>query len=857
MKPEIIAKKDFIIKRFLSVLKMEPNDDTKIDPPTLLKTASGGIGMRGVLPLLHQGELLAEELRTVEVPNDAKLTFLKSKPFIKVKEFESRADAEEFLKDESKYILDLTEETDNEKSTRTSIKVSNRPTIKVLCITLATFHFEKQKIRLVKEALEMANLIGSKIILKSEAAICQEGCNFIKRFGAKILQGPFYFGAKFRQTDYSQQHLGEKELKDFQTFLLQQPSLWGIIAKGPNNVPIWDIIKENHNGDIANANLVAKVLEKAFQSLNSSSALTEYKDKLKTESKWRTVLSKVNQWRATDAIEKLETLLDLKMGAGSETNNFKFSFDERFKGFLSSIQKADEENLLENTPEVKRLLRKVLSQEDDLMPNGFYQWLFNDSRSNSPATFKDLQSNLKSYLTFLRKRKGNILEKRHRITVVTKCTTDLLSQLKKDGNYEAAALLSLLVYVTGYSFERRAFREELDERTVGFLLDQIREQFLNIFNLDRNRSQAWIVSLGMRLCVKNTSTVSSREKGRRWKILKAILNKELSHEVEKVMSSESTQEPNWHKIHDDLKRLADGQDLGNSKLDFKRSLSDRFSVSDAEDYKTSGHPRSKLFSGSDSWSPLHHACEQGDVEFVKKLLLDEKVDPNSQNGRKWAPLHLACQNGHSDCVKLLLLDEKVDPNIRNIFNFTPLHLACQNGHFECVRQLLLNRKVCLNIKTREYFTALHLACHHGHTSCVKLLLSNSNVDPDPKAKRLFTPLHLACQDGFVECVKLLLLNPNIDPNSKTLEKLTPLHLACENGYTECMKQLLLTKTVDVNAQNEMGFTPLHLASYKGYDDCVQILLQSKANPYLKNRYQKTPKDLAISNRHHCCIKLFY
>ena len=53
------------------------------------------------------------------------------------------------------------------------------------------------------------------------------------------------------------------------------------------------------------------------------------------------------------------------------------------------------------------------------------------------------------------------------------------------------------------------------------------------------------------------------------------------------------------------------------------------------------------------------ACEYNQVEVVKLLLQDPRVDPSYQNNYA---IILASENGHVEVVKLLLQDPRVDPN---------------------------------------------------------------------------------------------------------------------------------------------------------------------------------------------------
>ena len=71
-------------------------------------------------------------------------------------------------------------------------------------------------------------------------------------------------------------------------------------------------------------------------------------------------------------------------------------------------------------------------------------------------------------------------------------------------------------------------------------------------------------------------------------------------------------------------------------------------------------------------TPLYVACLNGDIETVKTLLNDNRVDINqaaSDHGE--TPFYIACERGHIDIVKLLLNDKRVVTNKPNCDAETP------------------------------------------------------------------------------------------------------------------------------------------------------------------------------------------
>ncbi len=72
---------------------------------------------------------------------------------------------------------------------------------------------------------------------------------------------------------------------------------------------------------------------------------------------------------------------------------------------------------------------------------------------------------------------------------------------------------------------------------------------------------------------------------------------------------------------------------------------------------------------------------------------------NGQNSEGWTPLHLACDIGNLEVVEWLL-DRKADPNIPNFDGKTPLAKAAEFGDLQIVK-LLVEHKANVNFQADE------------------------------------------------------------------------------------------------------------------------------------------------------------
>lgn len=206
-------------------------------------------------------------------------------------------------------------------------------------------------------------------------------------------------------------------------------------------------------------------------------------------------------------------------------------------------------------------------------------------------------------------------------------------------------------------------------------------------------------------------------------------------------------------------------------------------------------------------TPLHMACQQGNVDAVKVLMNAVHIDLTPCNGEKNTPLHEACLYGHTAIVKIIL--EKLTTMahtkwwLTNNVDQTPLHLACREGHHEIVKLLLghitasQTKKELLQAKDKERSTALHLACENGNVQTVKLLLENGaqlRDDEDDPLRKEITPLHAAASLGHTQVVKTLLeKNSDLALIKDDLYHQTPVHYAVranDSEILECFKEIL-------------------------------------------------------------------
>jgi ankyrin repeat protein len=272
--------------------------------------------------------------------------------------------------------------------------------------------------------------------------------------------------------------------------------------------------------------------------------------------------------------------------------------------------------------------------------------------------------------------------------------------------------------------------------------------------------------------------------------------------------------------------------------------------------------------GKGSNTLLHFPAWYGDVETVQ-VLLDYKVDVNTQGDGGWAPLH--CASGGDDPARIhnvvqswpgtvqLLLEHGADVN-GDLHYWTPLHQATQNTSVEIVR-ILLEHGADPNARTTDGSTPLHLVAQYQSGAFrsssnlyeIALVLLERGANVAAKDDEGRTPLYRAARNWSVEPVRML-LEHGADLNARTNNMSTPLHAAAANKTDEVLR-LLLKRDANVDAKDDDGWTPLHEVAAHGRDEVVRMMLKRGANVGAKDYGGRTPFQLASVMGNYATMKL--
>ena len=157
---------------------------------------------------------------------------------------------------------------------------------------------------------------------------------------------------------------------------------------------------------------------------------------------------------------------------------------------------------------------------------------------------------------------------------------------------------------------------------------------------------------------------------------------------------------------------------------------------------------------------LMFACEAGNIAIVSRLVKEDGLDINYQDG--YTAAHFASYHRHTDCVRVLAGTGKVDWNIVDKWGFTPLFHALDWGHSDIIDILLEFPRFDFNVKTEDGESLAHAAVRGG-VRIVETLANQEKFDcwnvPDKNGD---TPVMMALKWGATDIVKVLVDCPRVD-----------------------------------------------------------------------------------------------
>lgn len=241
---------------------------------------------------------------------------------------------------------------------------------------------------------------------------------------------------------------------------------------------------------------------------------------------------------------------------------------------------------------------------------------------------------------------------------------------------------------------------------------------------------------------------------------------------------------------------------------------------------------------------LYYACQNGNLEDVKRLLILTS-DVNIGDPTFWmTPFSIACKNGHIEIVKYLLLHGKyIDYNKVDRHGCSPLFHACVERHLKVVHALVKDYRINVNKPTNQNMTPLNMACEAQEPNIVSLLLRHPHIDVNKANDVEKTPIYTACNTGNHAIIRMLLKDNRVNINkSEEYYRRTPFLRACQKCRPETIRLFLKRPDLDINAVDCQGQTAFSNAlNNRNLNSCQVIpimLLKDKRIDFTKQQFNE-------------------
>ncbi|KAM6940278.1 85/88 kDa calcium-independent phospholipase A2 [Xenentodon cancila] len=247
------------------------------------------------------------------------------------------------------------------------------------------------------------------------------------------------------------------------------------------------------------------------------------------------------------------------------------------------------------------------------------------------------------------------------------------------------------------------------------------------------------------------------------------------------------------------------------------------------------------------WSSAHIAVDTGLRECLKHNHVQSQINTRDASGQ--TPLHLACERGDLACVKELLEESQARTDISDRNGETPMHCASKQDSPVIIQALCSRLCSGVNELNNHGETPLHVACRLGRLESVKALLDGGAKCGVIGSKGF--PIHTAMKYNEKGCLEEIL---KADLGQLHAEDSvyggTPLHWS----RTAEMCRMLLECGCEINYLSKTGESALHILTKKGRFEAAMVLLTHGANANLKGQDGNTALHLAMKLDHMELIK---
>ncbi|CAI9153130.1 unnamed protein product [Rangifer tarandus platyrhynchus] len=364
---------------------------------------------------------------------------------------------------------------------------------------------------------------------------------------------------------------------DWKAGLVANNQTWCVIDRGPQLVPVWDIVLSSHRSYFRDPLKVANCLKDNYTILTELTAQIQEGELLSIEREARIFLEDVKSWKVFDPEEQLRRLINFMQRLSQKTESYTIWTniclkDWGLKNFLVNIVNFCKKSSSDGTKFIKSQLSSLLDPHIYTVTtfpqaHSIMQWIFQSEprEDNVHITqFSELIEIFKKTQNDLREVKANsestelVEEAQRKLTYeVSLSLRSFLKYLRETGKPDTHILLLLIASGAGYHVVHNIFQYLLGHDELDFLLDKMQiaqNKHQELKNICNYRAQAFLVLTG--LTTVGIKAVSPEEKTQWLALIKHHMGQSLTKEVVYVLTK--PEDHDWENLEKGLRLLIDG-----------------------------------------------------------------------------------------------------------------------------------------------------------------------------------------------------------------------------------------------------------------------------------------------------------
>ncbi|XP_050828746.1 interferon-induced very large GTPase 1-like isoform X3 [Serinus canaria] len=433
-------------------------------------------------------------------------------------------------------------------------------------------------------------------------------------------------------------------LPQWKTGLVSDNTTWGVIDRGFQLIPVWDVIQCNHCGDFKSVDQMSRALRAGYKALTNQSIGSVFGEELGSAvQEARDFMETVKAWEMTKVDEcKLLMLMRLKDDLSAKTRNPSVWInmclsDKALQDFLVNTVRTCQESHRENTTFIKTMLRSLLdphiySVKDFPEASFIMQWVFQTQRllprtpkvSELQELIQTLQQ-MKEHIYAVTYAPGSSASDVHEAKIKATLTSSLaiyslLQSLQEKAQKDMELLVLLFAASTGYQAESSTFQHLLGHPEIQYMAKEMevaRAEYVNLKEQDANRAEAFLLLTGLTL-TPESQELSFEQKRERLVFMEDHMKGLWSTRINNLLQKHSGG-TDWKRLEGDLHSLISG--CLDDKLDEHRMQT---ILSELEDTFATPEPPSQFqsTSGSSESKENEAIANQEFFQLLKRLGLE-------------------------------------------------------------------------------------------------------------------------------------------------------------------------------------------------------------------------------------------